>query len=641
MKKKKLPREIKKYLLIAGVLVILVLFFTGKLFSSDQNEVPDMIANEELLILGTSESIDGLLPGEVYTDKGLYTYSEEIDMEAYVYESVQAVTEGKEIILINNLLERQVTLENRMVSESSPESLTIFADGYFITLPCVNLQESFEKVVADLYVAKGMVTRIATKKDFVEGKILSIRNEQIEVQGYGLLPVSEEFRFYDIYEEWKEKTISELIVGYDQTKLIVAEGQVCAAVLEEEMMLDTIRVLIKTTGFADIIHPSVTLTAHGNYQMIYGNQETWLGDGETLTITPDSEYLQEERIILTPESADNQLEISSIERSLGVPSYSGSMEISKNSGGMVLINELDLETYLYHVVPSEMPASYELEALKAQAVCARSYAYRQIQQNGYANYGAHVDDSVSYQVYNNLPTDEKVKQAVDETKGQVLKFGDDVATAYYFSTSCGYTTNETIWANGLTDNTYISGKLLNDSMQKLDLSEEGSFREFILNEPYETYDSGESWYRWDLTVPLEHLQASLASCGNVGEIRNIEVTKRNEGGVVQKVQVSGTKGSFEIELEYKIREALNGEGLTIKRTYGSDVTGGKMLPSGFFIIDPVKSEEGKLTGFRFRGGGFGHGAGMSQNGANHMAEAGKNYREILELFYTGTDLAKL
>lgn len=65
-----------------------------------------------------------------------------------------------------------------------------------------------------------------------------------------------------------------------------------------------------------------------------------------------------------------------------------------------------------------------------------------------------------------------------------------------------------------------------------------------------------------------------------------------------------------------------------------------MLPSGFFVVDAV-AENGKLIGFRFRGGGFGHGAGMSQNGANHMAETGKTWEEILALFYEGTTLSNI
>ena len=251
-----------------------------------------------------------------------------------------------------------------------------------------------------------------------------------------------------------------------------------------------------------------------------------------------------------------------------------------------------------------------------------------------------MDDSVSYQVYNNLPTDDKVIQAVNETAGKVLKFQDEVAVTYYFSTSCGYTTNETIWKNGLAENTYISGKLLNDSMEKLDLTNEEAFRNFILNEDYETYDSGESWYRWDMTVPAEQITANIHAEKDIGSVKDIEVTERNEGGVVQKILVTGEKGELEIVYEHAIRVALNGKDQKITRANGNETTGGNMLPSGFFVVDKVE-EDGKVTGFRFRGGGFGHGAGMSQNGANHMAEAGKNCEEILNLFYEGTVLSDI
>ena len=127
---------------------------------------------------------------------------------------------------------------------------------------------------------------------------------------------------------------------------------------------------------------------------------------------------------------------------------------------------------------------------------------------------------------------------------------------------------------------------------------------------------------------------------DLGAVKNIKVTERNEGGAVQKVLVTGECGELEITYEHAIRVALNGKGQSVKRVYGKDTVGGNMLPSGFFVIDRIE-EEGEVTGFCFRGGGFGHGAGMSQNGANHMAEAGKNYEEILGLFYEGTILSEI
>lgn len=637
----KLSSKTKVFLLIFGLFVILFLVLTGKLLKKDvQFGDKKPVANEELLILGTADSVENLEKNQVYTDKGVYEFEMEIDWTPYLYQSVQAVTEENKILHINNLLQREVKLENCLITENSTDQVVIFSEGFRISLPCRNLTASFSDEIVDIYLINGSITKISTKKESIEGKILSIRADGIELEGYGVVPLSEKFRFYETYEGYKEKSAYGLIVGYEQAKLIVAEGKICAAVLAMPMTLERIRVLLKTTDFADILHQNVVLRAHGNYEVIYGDKKSVLKDGEELKLTAFSEELSEERVIFKPEGENSRMEIGNVERDYGTPVYAGNIEVLKNSGGLMIINDLNLETYLYSVVPSEMPASYEMEALKAQAVCARSYAYRQILANGYAAYGAHVDDSVSYQVYNNLTTNDRVIQAVNETAGKVLKFGGEVAATYYFSTSCGYTTNETIWKNGLEENSYISGKLLNDSMEKLDLREEDSFRQFILNEEYETYDSGESWYRWDMTVPAEHISETICSIKDVGNVENIEVTERNEGGVVQKVLVSGEDGEVELVYEHAIRTALNGKGQTIKRTYGKDATGGNMLPSGFFVIDRVE-ENGELKAFRFRGGGFGHGAGMSQNGANHMAEAGKNYEEILGLFYEGTTLSEI
>ena len=631
----------KVYLLIVGVLVVFFLAFTGRLFENIEQGSEDVpIANEELLILGTEQTVEGLGKQEIYTDKGIYQLEDAFDCTPYLYQSVQAVTEDKKILHINNLLQREVKLQNCLIVENTKDLVTIFSEGFRINIPCKNLSAQFSDEIVDIYLTNGSITKISTKKESIEGKILAVRPEGIELEGYGVVPVSEKFRFYETYGEYAEKSAYGLIVGYEQAKLIVAEGEICAAVLDAPISLEKIRVLLKTTNFAEIVHTKVDFKAVGEYDVFYGGKEMVLHDGENLSLDMSSEYLQKNRLILTPRNNQAKLEILSIERSCGTPAYAGRVEVVKDAAGLLIINELDLESYLYGVVPSEMPASYELEALKAQAVCARSYAYRQILLNGYAAYGAHIDDSVSYQVYNNLKTEDKVIQAVNETAGKVLKFGEEVATTYYFSTSCGHTTNETIWKNGSTENRYISGKLLNDSKEHLDLTKEEDFRAFILNTAQETYDSSESWYRWEVTVPVKQIHENVCKIENVGDITGIQVLERNEGGVVQKVKVLGEKGELELEYEHAIRSALNGSGQKILRNNGSDATGGSLLPSGFFVVDPVE-ENGELTGFRFQGGGFGHGAGMSQNGANHMAKAGKSYEEILTFFYEGTALTDI
>ena len=94
--------------------------------------------------------------------------------------------------------------------------------------------------------------------------------------------------------------------------------------------------------------------------------------------------------------------------------YPGELQYYEEAQGWVIINEVPLEEYLCRVVPSEMPSGYAAEALKAQAVCARTYAVWQMQEYAYPEYKAHVNDSVSYQVYNNVESQEETRQAVEK-----------------------------------------------------------------------------------------------------------------------------------------------------------------------------------------------------------------------------------
>ena len=132
--------------------------------------------------------------------------------------------------------------------------------------------------------------------------------------------------------------------------------------------------------------------------------------------------------------------------------YNISLEVALQDGK----ETMNLETYLYSVVPSEMPANYELEALKAQALCARSYAYNAVLHGSYSAYGAHMDDSTSFQVYGNHAENERTIQAVKETCGEVAKYEDNVIEAYYYSTSCGITSNASIWGQSVP---YLKSKI--------------------------------------------------------------------------------------------------------------------------------------------------------------------------------------
>ena len=114
---------------------------------------------------------------------------------------------------------------------------------------------------------------------------------------------------------------------------------------------------------------------------------------------------------------------------------------------------------------------------------------------------------------------------------------------------------------------------------------------------------------------------------DIGTLQSIEITKAGEGGIALQICAAGDKGSVTVDTENKIRRALGGSGYEIVKQDGTTAASGALLPSAFFTVQ----REGDV--FVLSGGGFGHGIGMSQNGANEMAKKGKNYTDILTLFF--------
>ena len=163
-----------------------------------------------------------------------------------------------------------------------------------------------------------------------------------------------------------------------------------------------IRVLIMDSEHRSYYHQSVSLIWQGQ-EYVFGG-----------------ESCGEEALSCTFEGGTEGIQISSVQREQGAPIYRGSIKITKKPEGFLVVNTLPLEMYLEAVVPSEMPSSYPLEALKAQAVCARTYAWKQLKEKKLETYGADVDDSVNFQVYNNIGLEESTTQAVEETKGRIL-----------------------------------------------------------------------------------------------------------------------------------------------------------------------------------------------------------------------------
>ena len=374
-----------------------------------------------------------------------------------------------------------------------------------------------------------------------------------------------------------------------------------------------IRVLLMTDGYKNTIHPSVTVSSASGLSITYGEKVEECEAGTEVTFMPDDRRFQSGNIRI--QAKEGEITVNSLKRGYGSPSYQGILELRTTAEGIAIINELPVENYLCRVVPSEMPSGYEIEALKAQAVCARSYAYRQMAEYGYPEYEAHVDDSTNYQVYGNSAPADSADLAVQETAGQVVRLDGEIVTTYYYSTSCGKTTSMKAWGNEENDG--------NRYLQSVEVKDENG-----------DYERNLPWYRWEAKIQAKTLSnlIGLNTGKDIGTLQNINILENGPGGVVLAIEAVGDKGSVRVSTENKIRRALGGKGYTIIKQDGTKVKSSKLLPSAFFTIN--KSGDT----FVIKGGGFGHGIGMSQTGANEMAKCGKNYQEILTFFYQGVTI---
>lgn len=401
-------------------------------------------------------------------------------------------------------------------------------------------------------------------------------------------------------------------------------------------------------------------------------------EGERLEIPKEEE--EEEGTVVVPEEvwempgADATIRVLILAEDGGIyhegkelmRDYPGELQYYEEEQGWVIVNEVPLEEYLCRVVPSEMPSTYAKEALKAQAVCARTYAVWQMREYAYPQYEAHVNDSVSYQVYNQIGVQETTSQAVEETAGQIMLYEDGPVKAYYFSTSCGSTTDENIWEKGDREQTpYIAGRRVGESESGRDLTDEDIFSEFIRKKHAGDLEISEPWYRWNCYIPLEQIQKNvekwakiraersqdgilledgteyvLEDVDTIGAVESAQIIARNTGGVVQELLLTGEKGTLKVRYEYNIRLMLGIPDGEIHKNDGTVANGGNLLPSGYFVMEPVQ-EDKAVTGYQIYGGGLGHGAGMSQNGARVLAEEGYGYDGILQYFYHEIRLARL
>ena len=473
--------------------------------------------------------------------------------------------------------------------------------------------------VADLEVAHGQIQCVYAKVSGIEGMLNRYTEEIVQVSGYGELSYDGELPVYVLQNESfvGEKKLSDLVIGASDVRLVVAEGKACALIQYRQENFENIRVLIKNKD--DITYSKLYLTSDKAYTV--GSTKT-----KAKKVTDIAKLLGDakegEEVLIS--SGQGMRYLCDKKGTYQTKGYEGDFLVTRKGDGYVLVNELPIETYLRYVLPSEMPTYFSYEALKAQAVCARTFAYKQMRQNAYAEYGANLDDSTAYQVYHASSTYEVTDQAVRDTEGIVITKDGALIDCYYYSTSPGYSENLEVWDARSPE--YLQTE--NHTKEKtIDLSKKKAFHAFINREP-DSYDVKSPYYRWSATI-----SADLGMDAEYGRLEKITVNDRSASGYVLSLTVTFEHGERTYGKENEIRFALGKYVKSVTLSDGSTRSVPGSVPSACFEV--ISQKDGVIE---LKGGGFGHGIGMSQYGADAMGSEGKSWQEIIAFYYKDTEL---
>ncbi len=342
----------------------------------------------------------------------------------------------------------------------------------------------------------------------------------------------------------------------------------------------------------------------------------WTGNGRARVQASSADIALEHSLPIHVSGADFRTSVT-----VGGKPYRGRMEIREGGGGLRVINEVDVESYLRGVVPAEIGYFKDgdaLEAVKAQAVAARTYALKRI--GNVKNRDYDLVATVADQVYGGKSAEQALAdRAVLETEGIVAVHRGKMIDAYY-SSSCGGRTAaiRDVWDK--QDAPYLRG--VRDCAQGKSETRDAYCRRASRFEWTVTWDGAELERILAKSIP-----AVLGKGEKPGEIRDIKVKGTFRCGRVKTLEIRTTKGKFRVHGD-RVRWVL--------RQPGNE----KALWSAKFSIR-VKRSRGRVTEVIATGSGFGHGVGMCQEGAIEMARQGKRFEQILTHYYPGIRLDRI
>ncbi len=302
--------------------------------------------------------------------------------------------------------------------------------------------------------------------------------------------------------------------------------------------------------------------------------------------------------------------------------FRGSFMLHRSTSGFMLINLVSLEEYLYGVLAAEMPPSWPEEALKAQAVVARTFAMRHIIRSKKKPFN--LEATIASQVYSGVGVEKNAtNQAVDATRGQIITYNRQPIEALYHS-NCGGHTRDNIFptlcpyltgVSDLKDTSFIFPLRPFHLMQWFQESPQAFCQK---------NDTADSTFRWVRTYTPQTLAAvaNVVSKHKMPTITSLRIITRDKSGHVTALEITAGKERIILDSEMDIR-----------KFFGD-------LRSSAFSIETIFLKKQPVL-FILRGSGFGHGVGMCQHGAKKRAEDGHSFQEIIARYFPGTKIESI
>ena len=490
------------------------------------------------------------------------------------------------------------------------------------------------------------------------GQQLLISPGALDMAGLVITPRKEDFD--QLTSERLQKVYNEVSISAEEMEAVVSrirtesiDGMLGSSLSDYETEPQV------TVGIvsAEEIHFTLNQPYMAKGETIEGAQKVSFAEGSILW-----NGRQYRELTFVPQSGDASFSIDDV--TIGVhfhwerketQVFQGVLRLVVEADKICAINELPVENYLTSVISSEMNATSSPEFLKAHAVISRSWLLAQMEKrkqlkdgtNSFFSFIKKDDELIRWydredhsifdvcaddhcQRYQGITkaTNNHVAEAVRDTRGQILMFGDEICDAR-FSKCCGGVTEEFQYCWEDTPKPYLVS--VPDTADAANPAAEpfcNTHDERILKQVLNDYDQETpDFYRWEVSYTQEQLSALVSEKLKMdfGKILDLIPLERGKSGRISKLRIVGTDKEFTIGKELEIRRALSESHL-----YSSN-----------FEVETERNASGEPVRITLKGAGWGHGVGLCQIGAAVMGERGYHYNEILLHYYRGAEIKRI